>query len=120
MKIDFDSCKKLMDVGSPDNNRAYIMAMRAMLIHSFLAEKLKKKQSLELICTIGGREFPLHSVGPFLDNSIFVESVEEDGTSVSFFAPIEQVSFLYVVSPKKSNKPPREIGFHTMMQRAKK
>jgi hypothetical protein len=34
-----------------------------------------------------------------------------DGTRTTLLAPIELVSFMYVISPKKSDEPPREIGY---------
>ncbi|MGA2279414.1 MAG: hypothetical protein ABSG80_03830 [Verrucomicrobiota bacterium] len=112
--MDEDSSDKLLNVPSipvPKKNRAKKIAIDVVSIHVLLTLKLKENESLDLICYVGGKEFRPHSVGPFFGDHIYLESSGEDGTRTSMLAPIELVTFMYVVSPKKSDAPPREIGF---------
>jgi hypothetical protein len=37
------------------------MGIRAMIIHSFMVKNLKENETVDLLCSIGGREFPLRS-----------------------------------------------------------
>jgi hypothetical protein len=122
MRIDSASIEKLekFNGGYPNNTKAYDVTIRAFLIHSFMVEKAKDDETVDFMCCVHGREIVIGSVGPFLGDSLYIESRDEDKETVSFFTPINQVSFMYVVSPKKSDEPPREIGFHTTMERNKK
>ena len=119
MRIDASSVEKLERFKIDfSNNRAYEIAMQAFLIHSFMTEKAEDNETIDFMCSVNGKEIMLGSVGPFLADFIYIESLEEeDGTTCSFFTQIDQVTFVYVVSPKKSGEPPREIGFHTTIKK---
>lgn len=96
------------------------MAIQAMNIFKYLLKTRKEDERVDLVCCVGGKEFSVQNVGPFVGDTIFLESIQQDGTTFCFYALIDQVSFMYVVSPITNNIPQREVGFHTTMEAEQK
>jgi hypothetical protein len=79
--------------------------------------KIKPDETIELVCFIGERMVVPFKLGLFAKGCIAVHSAEDDGeTAIVDFVPVEQLNFRILVSEKKSEKPPRQIGFKVEME----
>ncbi len=79
---------------------------------------LKSDQFINLVCTVGGVEYEVYTVGA--TEEILIIDTEIEGFLRRMFCTVEEVSFAIILSKKTSDKPPREIGFHAIEEERKK
>jgi len=99
---------------SSERNRARELTERAHAHYNHWKAKLKKNQSINLVCQIGARQFDVCSLGDYANDFVGVHSVDSHGTGHFLIAPVEQTSFDTIIFNTPSKEPPREIGFHTI------
>jgi hypothetical protein len=79
---------------------------------------LKPDQFINLVCTVGGVEYDIYSIGA--REGILEIDTQFEKTARRMLCPVEQVSFAIVISKKTSKNPPREIGFKAIEEEHKK
>jgi hypothetical protein len=80
-----------------------------------IARTIGPEKSVNLVCSVGGREFDVYSIGR-LGDLLSLMGKTEDGTEFKTYASVELVSFTIILSKKAQAEPPREIGFHAEMK----
>jgi hypothetical protein len=93
--------------------------------YNFTAPRLKPDHTIELICCFQGLEISPDSLGT-RDGDIVcigVRTLSHGENEIErrddFFVPVEQLAFRITISNKKSDKPPKEIGFHAISDESK-
>jgi len=96
-------------------NRALEIINSAANEYNFLRGRLKPDQSINLICTVGGREYEVTEIDSPKIDVVKIQAKTDDGYII-ITAPVEQICFATIIFKKINDEPPREIGFHTTMQ----
>jgi hypothetical protein len=105
-----------LPVGEPTRNRAQEILHMVAGEYKWRADELKPGQSINLVCTFGGRELDVISFfSPQID-VVCIEAKDESGDLLNITAPVEQVCFTVILFNKASDKPPREIGYKSIME----
>lgn len=99
----------------PPTPRGAELVNEVLMEYKFVAKTKGADKSVNLVCSVGGREFDVYSVG-YRGELLTLTGKTADGTEFKTFAPVEQVSFTIILSKKTSPAPPREIGFAAEMQ----
>ncbi len=73
--------------------------------------ELKPGESLDLLCSVGGHTFNVHTIGYVSPDFMSIESRTPEGDELSTIAPVEQVAFTIVLSERHAEKPKPQIGF---------
>ena len=94
-------------------NRAQELVQFARREYNAQKDLLEPDESINLVCLIGGVKYDVYVMGVEGD-FVWVNSQTEEADFFGMIAPVEQVSFATIVYKKKSDKPPREIGFHAI------
>jgi hypothetical protein len=116
-----DSLKTDFAVPAPQQrDRAWELMSETLSRYKFLKGKITKEQSINLICTIGHREYDVYNMQAFNNDFVSVKCKTSDGNEYTTFAPVEQVSLTIVVENKRSETPPREIGFDAIWREYEK
>jgi len=97
-------------------NRADEIITRVDNEYKRLVSRLKPDQSINMICTIGGRDYDVFRASSPKIDIISVDSRDDDGNFFSIIAPVEQIFFTTMISKKINDEPPREIGFHAIRE----
>jgi hypothetical protein len=95
-------------------DRAKEIVHEAALEYRLIKSQLKPNQTINLICTVAGVEYDVYRFGG--RNGIVEIDTQTADSAIRIKCPVEQVSFAIIISKKVSGEPPREIGFHAMME----
>jgi hypothetical protein len=115
-----DSLKDIQIPQPPQIRIPQILDRAKEIVHDAATEyrliksQLKPNQTINLICTVAGVEYDVYRLGA--RNGIVEIDTQTEDSAIRIKSPVEQVSFAIIISKKTSDEPPREIGFHTMME----
>ena len=93
------------------NARADGMIRDVITHYRGLIKKIPPEKSIELVVRFDGRCISPSSLGAYSHECVGIESVDNEGNVALDIVPVERVSFTISISDKKSDQPPREIGF---------
>ena len=82
--------------------------------YRLIKTQLKPDQTINLVCTVAGVEYDVYRLGA-RSGIVEIDTQTEDSV-IRIKCPVEQVSFAIIISKKVSDEPPREIGFHAIME----
>ena len=100
-------------------NRAIEIISSTRMEYDWLKNHLNPDESINLICTVGGRDYDVVLIDSPKIDVVQIQATTEGGL-VCVVSPVEQVCFTTIISKKVNDDPPREIGFHTTMKRTEK
>ena len=93
------------------NTRADGMIRDVITHYRGLIKTLDPGKSIELIVCFDGRRVSPSFLGAYSHECVGIESEDSEGNVALDIVPVERVSFTISITNKKSEQPPREIGF---------
>ena len=95
-----------------DSRAKELVGKIVMYYKGCLPQVKERGKSINLIATLGGRKYDVYELG-IQGDFVFIMSKTEEGDILTILTPVEQVFFTVIISEKKSEEPPRQIGFNT-------